>query len=165
MQSATRQLVSAALYRRSDAKHFSTRFALIAAASFAFSGVVSAAPALPVIPNGIFNVTSYGAVGNGSNTDTAAIQNAINAASAAGGGTVLIPDSGTGVFMAGALSLSSNINLDIASGATLEMLAKGQYTSGSRPFISANNISNACIWRSVLILFTFMVMPLTTAVF
>lgn len=142
MQFATRQAVAAASCRRCYAKRFSNRFAPIAAASFAFSGVVSAAPALPVIPNGIFNVTSYGAVGNGSNTDTLAIQNAINAATAAGGGTVLIPDSGTGVFMAGALNLSSNINLDIASGATLEMLAKSQYTSGSKPFIFANNISN-----------------------
>ena len=116
--------------------------AILAAGSLLFVKPISAAPALPVIPNAVFDVTNYGAVGNGTTVNTAAIQNAINAASSAGGGTVLIPDSGTGVFMAGALTLASNINLDVAGGATLEMLGKSQYTSGSTPFISANNITN-----------------------
>jgi polygalacturonase len=111
-------------------------------------GMISAVPSvlgdppLPVIPNATFDVTSYGASGNGSTVDTTAIQNAINAASAAGGGTVLVPDSGSGVFLAGALTLASNINLDVATGATLEMLSKSQYGSTSTPFISANHVSN-----------------------
>lgn len=58
--------------------------AMFAAALLPIPNALSAAPSLPVIPNGVFNVTSYGAVGNGTTTDTSAIQNTINAASAAG---------------------------------------------------------------------------------
>src|SRR5436190_766324 len=49
---------------------------------------------LPAIPAGSFDVTSYGAVGDGKTNNTSAIQAALNAASTAGGGTVTIP-SGT----------------------------------------------------------------------
>gem|GEM_PF-1339673 len=125
--------------------------AVLAAASLPTMSFAWAEPPLPVIPSAVFNVTNYGAVGDGTTTDTAAIQNAINAASAAGGGTVLVPDSGLGVYMAGALKLSSNINLDVAGGATLEMLAKSQYGSGSTDFISANNVSNTEISGSGII--------------
>ena len=55
--------------------------------------IVFSAPPLPVITGATILVTSspYNAVGNGSTNNTTGIQNAINAASAAGGGTVEIP--------------------------------------------------------------------------
>src|SRR6516165_2842168 len=59
---------------------------------------VSADPALPVIPNQTFVITSYGAIGDGVTTNTTAIQSTINAASTNGGGTVEIP---AGTFVCG----------------------------------------------------------------
>ena len=51
-------------------------------------GPLSANPALPSIPIKTFEVTAYGAVGDGTSTNTAAIQRAIAAAAAAGGGVL-----------------------------------------------------------------------------
>lgn len=49
--------------------------------------LVSASPT----PDGVYNVKAYGAVGNGTTDDRAAINAAITAANAAGGGTVYMP--------------------------------------------------------------------------
>ncbi|MGH7994387.1 MAG: glycosyl hydrolase family 28-related protein, partial [Limisphaerales bacterium] len=57
-------------------------------------------PTLPTIPAGTFNVTSYGAIGDGSTVDTSAISNAIVAANTAGGGTVEIP-AAAGAYLCG----------------------------------------------------------------
>jgi hypothetical protein len=47
-------------------------------------GVPAQGIPLPVIPHATFNVTNFGAVGNGKTMNTAAIQKTIDAASAAG---------------------------------------------------------------------------------
>lgn len=64
-----------------------------------------------------FDVTTYGAVADGKADDAAAIQRAIDACSAAGGGRVLIPPGAT--LRAGAFSLRSRIDFHVAEGATL----------------------------------------------
>jgi polygalacturonase len=89
----------------------STLFSL----SFAITGPAQA-PALPEIPGVTFNVTKYGAVADGKTMNTFAIQQTIDAAAAAGGGTVLIPE---GKYLTGPLRLASRINLKLAAGATL----------------------------------------------
>jgi polygalacturonase len=61
-----------------------------------------------------YNITSYGAVPN--KIDTKALQAAINACNAGGGGTVVIP---TGIFLMGTVYLKSNVNLYLQSGAIL----------------------------------------------
>ena len=72
-------------------------------------------PTLPIIPSGTYNITSYGALTSSADNATA-IQNAINAASAAGGGTVQVP---SGTFLSGPITMKNKINLNLASGATL----------------------------------------------
>lgn len=65
----------------------------------------------------IFNVRDYGARGDGSTLDTAAIQKALDAAYAAGGGTVYIPP---GTYIVHSMSgIASDGALQIRSGVTL----------------------------------------------
>jgi len=112
---------------------------VIAACAVLLSACVwaRANPTLPSIPSGTYNITSYGASTSSANNATA-IQNAINAAEAAGGGTVQIP---SGTFLSGPITLNNKINLNLASGATLKMFAYGTW-SGSTPFIYGKNLSN-----------------------
>ncbi|MDO8188325.1 carbohydrate binding domain-containing protein [Conexibacter sp. JD483] len=60
----------------------------------------------------------YSAVGDGVTNDRGAIQRAIDAVNAAGGGKVTLPASRT--FLTGNLRLKSNVELTIARGATLK---------------------------------------------
>src|ERR1035437_6254646 len=59
---------------------------------------------------GWFNVKTYGAIGNGSIDDSTAVQAAITAAGAAGGGTVYFPP-GIYKIVTGLTIPSDNINL------------------------------------------------------
>jgi len=63
-----------------------------------------------------FNVYDYGAKGDGKTLDTAAINRAIDACAAAGGGTVLLP---AGNFLSFSIRLKSRVHLHLAQGATL----------------------------------------------
>ncbi len=65
----------------------------------------------------ICNVKSFGAVGNGTTKDTAAIQKAIDSCASSGGGTVEVP---TGKYLSAPLYLKSNITLQVDTGATLD---------------------------------------------
>jgi hypothetical protein len=62
-------------------------------------------------------ITNYGAVANDTAFDTSAIQNAINAAGNAGGGTVVIP---SGTFRIAQLFMKSNVTLQLNTGSILE---------------------------------------------
>jgi hypothetical protein len=63
-----------------------------------------------------FDVTQYGAIGDGVTSDTKAITAAIEASVTAGGGTVYVP---AGTYVTGTIHLKSNVTLWLASGATL----------------------------------------------
>ena len=67
-------------------------------------------------PDRDFDITKFGAVGDGQKLCTAAIRQAITACHAAGGGRVVIP---AGRFLTGAIHLESNVNLHVAENATL----------------------------------------------
>ena len=89
----------------------------VAALDFAAANFLAAqTPQLPAIPTNTFNITNYGAVADGKTLATDAIQKTIGAASAAGGGTVLVPD---GNFLTGPFTLASGINLHLSKGATI----------------------------------------------
>lgn len=64
----------------------------------------------PKIGEGVFEITKYGAVGDGKTVNTQAIQKAIDACAAAGGGKVVVP---AGRFVTGAIKLSSNMELHV----------------------------------------------------
>ncbi|RTL48586.1 MAG: hypothetical protein EKK39_12525 [Sphingobacteriales bacterium] len=65
----------------------------------------------------IFSITDYGAVPNSQIPATRALQNAIDACSKNGGGTVFIP---SGTFIIGTVHLQSHITLYLQSGAVLK---------------------------------------------
>jgi polygalacturonase len=74
------------------------------------SGLLSAQP-----PGGL-DVKNFGAKGDGHSLDTAAINKAIDAAAAAGGGSVYFPAGG---YLSYSIHLKSNVNLYLSEGATI----------------------------------------------
>jgi polygalacturonase len=75
-----------------------------------------------------FDVRHHGATGDGKTVDTKGIQNAIDAASAAGGGTVVFP---AGKFLSFSLRLKSYVHLYLSQGCVLiaaDSPAPGQTT-------------------------------------
>jgi Glycosyl hydrolases family 28 len=64
----------------------------------------------------VYNIRSYGARGDKATVDTAAVQAAIDACAADGGGTVLVP---AGTFTIGTVELKSNVTLHIAAAGML----------------------------------------------
>ena len=101
-----------------------------------------------------FNVLDYGAKNDGSARSTVAIRRAIEAAHAAGGGTVYFP---AGLYVTGAIQLVSNLTLSIDAGATLKFhadlseypLVKGRYEGTEAitpaPLIGGENLENVAI--------------------
>lgn len=74
--------------------------------------VVGARAAAP----GVFNVRDFGATGDGRTLDTTSLNRAVEAAAAAGGGTVLVP---AGRFLTGTIQLKSNVAFSIGPGAVI----------------------------------------------
>lgn len=70
----------------------------------------------PMKPGATINIRDYGAQGDGRAKDTHAIQDAIDAACKAGGGTVFFPP---GTYLSGTLFLKNNVTIYLATGATL----------------------------------------------
>ena len=64
----------------------------------------------------MYTITDFGAVGDGKALNTAAIQRAIDACAATGGGRVSIP---AGKYLSGTICLKSNVELHLESGAEL----------------------------------------------
>jgi polygalacturonase len=73
----------------------------------------AASPALSPLT---FDVRAFGATGDGKTVDSPAINKAIEAAAAAGGGTVIFP---AGVYMSFSIRLKSKVNLYLDQGSTI----------------------------------------------
>ena len=105
--------------------------AVILTSGIGVASVVLASPPLPNISSKVFSVGAYGADANGTTVDTGAIQAAINAAAANPGGGIVELGAAAGtssIYLSGALTLKSNVDLQIDSGVTLQMLPKADYT-------------------------------------
>ena len=63
-----------------------------------------------------FDITQYGAVGDGTTLASPSINKAIDAAAAAGGGTVYVP---AGTFLSGSIHLKSNVTHYLEQGSTI----------------------------------------------
>jgi polygalacturonase len=70
----------------------------------------------PRFPDREFDVTKFGAAGDGAKDCTAAFRDAIAACQAAGGGRVVVP---AGMFLTGPIRLKGGVNLHVSSGAVL----------------------------------------------
>jgi len=76
-----------------------------------------APPPPPVIPTATFDITAFGAVGDGKTMNTLAFARAISACRLAGGGSVIVPP---GVFLTGPFALASHMALVVEKGATIQ---------------------------------------------
>jgi len=73
-------------------------------------------PASPTALQRIFDISTYGATGDGKAIDSPAINRAIDAAAAAGGGTVYLPP---GTWLCFSIHLKSHVALYLSQGATI----------------------------------------------
>jgi len=104
------------------------------------------APALAAV--GTFNVRHYGAVGDGTINDAPAINKAIDACNAAGGGTVFVP---TGIYACGSIRLKSNVTLAVDKGAVLKALSGAMDPWEPNPHDKGLMDSAYYHWRASLI--------------
>ena len=67
-------------------------------------------------PLGLFDVRKYGATGDGKTLDTVAVNHAIEAAAAAGGGVVVFP---AGCYLCFSIHLKSQVHLHLQQGSAI----------------------------------------------
>ena len=79
---------------------------------------------------GVYNVRAFGARGDGKTVDTPAVNRAIEAAAAAGGGTVRFP---AGVYACFSIHLKSKVSLYLEQGATILAADNGELGSYDAP--------------------------------
>lgn len=102
-------------------------------------------PALPTIPDKVFNIRDFGAVDNGLTDNTLAIQHAIDAADQAGGGRVVVP---AGTYLCGPITFCSRLDLQIDSAAMLRFLPLDRYPGGLKEgidFIKGKGLHDVAI--------------------
>ena len=89
---------------------------LAAAAATAVPAYAAPKPSAVVPASAFFDIRTYGAVGDGKTVDSPAINKAIEAAAAAGGGTVFFP---AGTWLCFSIRLKSHVSLYLSQGCTI----------------------------------------------
>jgi hypothetical protein len=97
-----------------------TRWVALGVILWAWAGSATAAAQLPEA-SGTCDITRHGARPNDDALDTAAVQSAIDACAAAGGGRVLVPP---GRFVIGTIRLRCRLELHLSAGAILQGSAR-----------------------------------------
>ena len=93
-----------------------TAFAVAPADPWVYAAELERRISVPEFPGRDFQVTDFGAVGDGETDCTDSLNEAIRACSEAGGGRVVVPE---GVYRTGPIHLLSNVNFHVSDGATL----------------------------------------------
>ncbi|MDP4292244.1 MAG: glycoside hydrolase family 28 protein [Bacteroidota bacterium] len=91
-----------------------------------------------------YNISEYGAVGDGITLNTKAIQSVIDKCSSEGGGVVIIPK---GTFLTGAIFLKKGVNLFVEK----EGILKGSTKQGDYPQIQTRWEGIERLWTSALV--------------
>lgn len=123
--------------------------ALVPARTRAAAAIARAQPWHVGGMGGVFDVTKYGAVGDGKTKDTKAVRAAAAALESAGGGTLLFPNRAAAMpsrpggasssatqYLTGAFNLSSNTYMQIDTGVTL----LGSTDGGDWPLLVARTV-------------------------
>jgi len=96
----------------------------------------------------VYNVRHYGAKADGLTNDAPAINKAIEACSAAGGGTVFVP---SGIYATGSVHLGSNVTLALDKGAVLKAMPGIMDPPEPNPNDKGLMDSAYCHWEASLI--------------
>jgi hypothetical protein len=117
-------------------------FAGTCAASLIASRTVVLSDQQPAL-EGLFDVKAFGAAGLRSQSATGTFQAAIDACTAAGGGTVRVPP---GEYSLGMIQLKDNVTLHLEAGATLFLIQDStQFPQGRRAMVFAENAANIAV--------------------
>ena len=111
---------------------------------FALIALVLAAAACNAQESRIYDISDYGAVGDGRAVNTEAIQKAIDTCARDGGGTVRVPE---GIFLSGAVFMKPGVSLNIAEDGVL----KGTTSMADYRLVQTRWEGEERIWVSALV--------------
>ena len=102
--------------RRDFLRTGSIGMAAAAIPAVSFAAAAQDGASTTTAPMGVFDVRKYGATGDGKTLDTVAVNKAIEAAAAAGGGVVLFP---AGMYLCFSIRLKSQVHLHLEQGSAI----------------------------------------------